>query len=277
MKALTLRQPSASLVAVGVKKIETRSWSTAYRGRIAIHAAKHEPPTMMRALRWTGGVWSMEYGGRDDPTWYLAANAPSKVEVASLPDAERLPLGAVVASATLVDVVPIVVQHEDAADLGTHYITATSRSAFLWHPYDQEPHDETMRDYPGEAPFGDFSLGRFAWLLDDVARVEDRCPWCWSRGEEKPDLDFPIRPRFCAACDPMLGKRRDVRHVYEGTCTLTGKHPPAAVAPGEAENAAYVHEVEAHLRRADCPVCSGAGKCAPIPARGRQGLWEWTP
>lgn len=40
MKALSLYQPWASLMAVGAKKIETRSWSTPYRGLIAIHAAQ---------------------------------------------------------------------------------------------------------------------------------------------------------------------------------------------------------------------------------------------
>src|SRR5688500_9822529 len=40
IRALTLHQPYATLVAVGAKTIETRSWSTNYRGRIAIHAAK---------------------------------------------------------------------------------------------------------------------------------------------------------------------------------------------------------------------------------------------
>ncbi|HEY1292800.1 MAG TPA: ASCH domain-containing protein [Chloroflexota bacterium] len=38
--ALTLTQPWASLVAIGAKRIETRSWGTRYRGPIAIHAAK---------------------------------------------------------------------------------------------------------------------------------------------------------------------------------------------------------------------------------------------
>ena len=38
MKALTLHQPWASLVALGVKTIETRSWKTDYRGPLAIHA-----------------------------------------------------------------------------------------------------------------------------------------------------------------------------------------------------------------------------------------------
>jgi len=43
MKALTLTQPWASLVAIGAKRIETRSWSTSYRGPLAIHAAKGFP------------------------------------------------------------------------------------------------------------------------------------------------------------------------------------------------------------------------------------------
>lgn len=43
MKALTLTQPWASAVALGVKRIETRSWSTSYRGPLAIHAAKSMP------------------------------------------------------------------------------------------------------------------------------------------------------------------------------------------------------------------------------------------
>ena len=42
MKALTLWQPWASLVAFGEKKIETRCWSTKYRGELAIHAAQKE-------------------------------------------------------------------------------------------------------------------------------------------------------------------------------------------------------------------------------------------
>jgi hypothetical protein len=40
IRGLSLLQPWASLVEVGAKKIETRSWSTPYRGWIAIHASK---------------------------------------------------------------------------------------------------------------------------------------------------------------------------------------------------------------------------------------------
>jgi len=43
MKALTLTQPWATLVALGAKRIETRSWQSSYRGPLAIHAAKGMP------------------------------------------------------------------------------------------------------------------------------------------------------------------------------------------------------------------------------------------
>lgn len=40
LRAISLWQPWASLMAIGAKHIETRSWPTEYRGLIAIHAAK---------------------------------------------------------------------------------------------------------------------------------------------------------------------------------------------------------------------------------------------
>ena len=52
MKAISLLQPWASLVVLGIKTIETRNWKTAYRGSILIHASQgkagstfaNEPP-----------------------------------------------------------------------------------------------------------------------------------------------------------------------------------------------------------------------------------------
>lgn len=38
--ALTLYQPWASLMALGLKRIETRSWSTTHRGLLAIHSSR---------------------------------------------------------------------------------------------------------------------------------------------------------------------------------------------------------------------------------------------
>lgn len=40
MKAISLHQPWATAVALGLKQYETRSWSTKHRGPIAIHATK---------------------------------------------------------------------------------------------------------------------------------------------------------------------------------------------------------------------------------------------
>jgi hypothetical protein len=38
--ALSIRQPWASLIVAGLKTIEVRRWCTQYRGRLLIHAAK---------------------------------------------------------------------------------------------------------------------------------------------------------------------------------------------------------------------------------------------
>jgi hypothetical protein len=41
MKCLSLRQPFATLVVIGAKRFETRSWPTTHRGPLAVHAARH--------------------------------------------------------------------------------------------------------------------------------------------------------------------------------------------------------------------------------------------
>lgn len=38
-KALSIKQPYASLIALGIKDIENRTWKTNFRGRIYIHAS----------------------------------------------------------------------------------------------------------------------------------------------------------------------------------------------------------------------------------------------
>lgn len=40
MKAISLKQPWASLVADGIKTIETRKWSTKYRGTLVICSSR---------------------------------------------------------------------------------------------------------------------------------------------------------------------------------------------------------------------------------------------
>jgi len=83
MKAISLWQPWASLVAFGEKRFETRSWSTAYRGPIAIHATKTFPASAV----------------------YLCANEPpfhATLAKAGFRRPDELPRGAVVAVAELV-------------------------------------------------------------------------------------------------------------------------------------------------------------------------------
>ena len=87
MKAITLTQPWASLVAVGAKTIETRSWSTNYRGPLAIHAAKGWKRADRDLLLPTG------YGGTTNP--FYRALSPFVPSV----DADR---GHVIAIVTLI-------------------------------------------------------------------------------------------------------------------------------------------------------------------------------
>lgn len=56
MKALSIRQPWAWLIAAGVKDIENRTWPTKVRGRVYIHAGlakeggKNGPPALVYDL-----------------------------------------------------------------------------------------------------------------------------------------------------------------------------------------------------------------------------------
>ena len=85
MKCISLWQPWASLVAIGAKRIETRSWSTRYRCPLAIHAAKY---------------YSMN-------TADYASSSPCAdvLRIAGL-EWGRLPFGGIVAVAYLFDVAP---------------------------------------------------------------------------------------------------------------------------------------------------------------------------
>lgn len=69
MKAITICQPYAHLVALGVKPIENRTWPTRYRGAIAIHAGK-----------------SRSWLGEDDEATYPEMAFGALVAVATLYD-----------------------------------------------------------------------------------------------------------------------------------------------------------------------------------------------
>lgn len=48
MKSISIIQPHAELIRLGLKMIETRSWRTNYRGEILIHASKTKIPKSVK-------------------------------------------------------------------------------------------------------------------------------------------------------------------------------------------------------------------------------------
>jgi len=54
MKALTIRQPWASAIMAGVKRVENRRWGTDYRGPLAIHAGQGFDPVGLQILEDAG-------------------------------------------------------------------------------------------------------------------------------------------------------------------------------------------------------------------------------
>jgi activating signal cointegrator 1 len=111
---ITLWQPWASLIALGEKKIETRSWPVHknYRGPLAIHASAKVPG------------WARELWGQEP---FLSA----------LKEQATVPVGAIIAVCNLTDCVRITREYR-----------------------------YTLTDQ--ELAFGDYTPGRYAWILKDV-------------------------------------------------------------------------------------------------------------
>jgi hypothetical protein len=86
MKAITLHQPWATLIAIGAKRYETRGWITYHRGPLLIHAGKTCYP------------WQAEPD--------LAAEVRFALQLAGLDPHRPLPAGVILASCTLVDCLP---------------------------------------------------------------------------------------------------------------------------------------------------------------------------
>ncbi|MDE2096721.1 MAG: ASCH domain-containing protein [Patescibacteria group bacterium] len=165
MKALSLVQPWASLVALGCKRIETRSWATRYRGEIAIHASK----------RWTRDERDLCSEEPFARALYLGMNVPSASVVVA-----RMPLGAIVVVAHLIDVLP-------TDDLVF--------SAGQLRSLEYDPDDGYFPVGLHEADFGNYQPGRFAWLLSDVRRLPEPipCKGALNLWEVPPDVEARIR------------------------------------------------------------------------------------
>lgn len=138
MKALTLTQPWANLVAIGAKRIETRSWGTSFRGAIAIHAAKGFPK------------WARQF-----TVEHACYEAHSKLGYKTRSWFPAYPLGAVIATAQLVDCIPMR-EVAGKVEIGkyTHW----------------------LEDRPMECEFGDYAAGRYAWILGSVECFEHAIP-----------------------------------------------------------------------------------------------------
>lgn len=142
MKAISLWQPWASAIAVGAKSIETRHWSTHHRGPIAIHAAKRRVPQELIHIHshwnWQGAMrplrWS--FGNRFND------------------DMNALGFGVLVAVCDLVDCRPT--DSFTQAELDSR----------------RRPNGETSDSYDWtERQMGDFALGRFGWVLENIRRL----------------------------------------------------------------------------------------------------------
>lgn len=116
--ALTLTQPWATLVVQGRKRIETRGWSTSYRGDLLIHAAKEMPRDAAIFAEQLGLLGDLEH---------------------------PLPRGAILGTVQVVDCV----RTEDLLAAG---ISAR------------------------ELAVGDYTAGRFGWLLEEPIEWDQPVP-----------------------------------------------------------------------------------------------------
>ena len=154
MKAISLWQPWASAIACNAKRIETRHWPTNYRGPLLIHAAKR-----MHA----GELYLYER----THCWKGALMPILEGTRGNLKAA--LPFGAIVAVATLVDC-----QRTTSLTVGIDI--KHTRGGKTW----------TERD------MGDFTPGRFGWILDHIRPLKTPLPFRGAQGLfDVPDSVLP--------------------------------------------------------------------------------------
>lgn len=115
MKALSIKEPYATLIVKGIKKIETRSYKTNYRGPLLIHASKSKVEKDILANK----------------------------ELVSLFDFEELSYGEIIGKCEIIDCI-----------------------------YMDEKFLEEIKKHKVEYICGDYKLGRYAWVLDKVEKLE---------------------------------------------------------------------------------------------------------
>lgn len=162
MKAITLTPPWGTLIAVGAKQIETRSWSTSYRGPIAIHQAKG-----LNGLREPGEPWTpkpeleQRLAELCDSDPFFCALRPHLSGYTAAERASDLPRGAIVAVARLVDcrrTENVSFEYPDLDSAGAAMLEAQERA------------------------FGNFTPGRYAWQFERVLNLYDGIECSGGRG-----------------------------------------------------------------------------------------------
>lgn len=144
MKAITLTQPWATLVAIGAKRIETRSWRTPYRGPLAIHAAQ--------GLKPVGGFLGLKDMCWSEPFRSVLKQSGAWPEETDFPP---FPLGAIIAVCELRDVRIIGVELNGVPTIAADdMLTATPILG-------------------NERAFGNYAAGRYAWLLANVRALPE--------------------------------------------------------------------------------------------------------
>lgn len=164
MKALTLHQPWASLVALGVKTVETRGWPTSHRGQLAIHAGTTRP-TERRV-----GDWLTYVDG--DGEWWIT-NAYTSGEKQHHPT----PRGVIVAVCDLVDVAPMIDLETGEPDelhgISPNLLVFPDGRLVVSHHFQVPVRDV---DVTAQRAYGDFAPGRYAWVLDSVFALDEPVP-----------------------------------------------------------------------------------------------------
>lgn len=180
MKALTLTQPWATLVAIGAKRIETRSFQRSYRGPLAIHAAKTFP--------WDAQTFANENRQCNSALKAGLLRYPGQMRAGRHPLASRdvcasdLPTGAIIAVCNLVGC------EENDPDCWPgpgQYIYGNRNN----------PDFRFILDWPVPEPerlFGDYSPGRFMWLLANIRALPEPIPAKGALGIWNYDGELPL-------------------------------------------------------------------------------------
>lgn len=160
MKCLSQTQPWATLAAIGAKTIETRSWSTDYRGPLAIHASKGFPREY-RALCTQNPFYGALSAAMSFPNGVPCYNG-GYTDIQLEEPEKYMPRGMIVAVCDLVDVVCI-------------ESTRTVRDTFMRHLGSRYNH-ANLPNCDSELAFGDYSPGRYMWLLSNVQALDKPMP-----------------------------------------------------------------------------------------------------